>query len=144
MVLPLDRTSEVISLQRGDICPIPGVAASLLGVVNQRGKLLWVLDLSDLLALPAFTTSPGLQDQLTLVVLADTAPTVGQMAVGQSERQLGCVVSALKGILPLEPDQFRGLPQKLSAASKAFLSGMAVIEKSPAAVLNVDAVLAAL
>ncbi len=48
ILFPLESTEEVISLTYGEICPVPGVSFALLGVVNQRGKLLWVLDLSDL------------------------------------------------------------------------------------------------
>jgi len=47
--IPLNSIQEVISIAQQDICPIPGVKNSLLGVINQRGKLLWLLDLSKLL-----------------------------------------------------------------------------------------------
>jgi twitching motility protein PilI len=43
VVLPLDSAVEVITLNQKEICPIPGVSPALLGVVNHRGKLLWVL-----------------------------------------------------------------------------------------------------
>lgn len=52
VALPLDSTREVISLTYGEICPVPGVSPALLGVANQRGKLLWVLELGDLLKIP--------------------------------------------------------------------------------------------
>lgn len=49
IAIPLDKVQEVMSINYGDICPIPGVKDGLLGVVNQRGNLLWLLDLSQLL-----------------------------------------------------------------------------------------------
>lgn len=52
VAVPLAQTAEVAMLSQTQVCPIPGVASALLGVVSQRGKLLWVLELSDLLGLP--------------------------------------------------------------------------------------------
>lgn len=137
VVIPLERTTEVISLTRAEVCPIPGVSPALLGVVNQRGKLLWVLDLSDLLGLPPAATALRSQDKLTLVVLNNSA-------TGQVEHQIGCVVSALKGVTQLDPTEFKSAPAKLAAGLKSFIPEMTIIEHSPVAVLNVDAVLAAI
>ncbi|BAQ59684.1 hypothetical protein GM3708_89 [Geminocystis sp. NIES-3708] len=49
IAIPLDKVQEVMSISYNDICPIPGVKESLLGIVSQRGNLLWLLDLSRLL-----------------------------------------------------------------------------------------------
>ncbi|MBL1210707.1 chemotaxis protein CheW [Geminocystis sp. GBBB08] len=49
IAIPLDKVQEVMSINYNDICPIPGVKSGLLGVVSQRGNLLWLLDLSRLL-----------------------------------------------------------------------------------------------
>lgn len=49
IAIPLDKVQEVMSINHNDICPIPGVKEPLLGVVSQRGNLLWLLDLSRLL-----------------------------------------------------------------------------------------------
>ena len=134
VLLPLESTAEVMTLTRGGICPIPGVAAALLGVVNQRGKLLWVMELSDLLGIEPSPTPLRSQDNLIVVVLASSdSPT--------NERRVGCVVSALKGIVPLDPAKFRPVPTKLSPFLRSLFSGVAEVERSPAGILNVDAVL---
>lgn len=49
IAIPLEQIQEVITVNYGDICPIPGVKNSVLGLVSQRGILLWLLDLSLLL-----------------------------------------------------------------------------------------------
>ena len=51
LAIPLDNATEAISAIRLDVCPIPGVPAYLLGVINQRGRLLWMLDLATLLGI---------------------------------------------------------------------------------------------
>ena len=141
VLLPLESTAEVISLTVGALCPIPGVPPALLGVVNQRGRLLWVVELSDLLGLAPSPRRLQSQDKLTLVVL--TASSAHSTA-GQESRQLGCVVSTLKGIVPLEPAKFKPVSARLSPTLGSFLSNMAEIGQSPVAVLNTDAVLTAL
>lgn len=90
VLFPLESTEEVLSLTYGEICPVPGVSSALLGVVNQRGKLLWVLELSDLLQIAPDPKSRRSQDNLTLLLLTD------------NKQQVACVVSALKGIIPLD------------------------------------------
>lgn len=92
-LFPLESAEEVISLSSKEICPVPGVSSALLGVVNQRGKLLWVLELSDLLQIPLNIKTTQAPDKLTLLVLSDNK---------KLERQVGCVVSALKGIITLD------------------------------------------
>lgn len=49
IAIPLDQVQEVMSINYINICPIPGVKDSLLGVINQKGNLLWLVDLSRLL-----------------------------------------------------------------------------------------------
>ncbi|WP_373478935.1 chemotaxis protein CheW [Geminocystis sp.] len=49
IAIPLNEVKEVMSINYTDICPIPGVKNSLLGIISQRGSLLWLLDLSQLL-----------------------------------------------------------------------------------------------
>lgn len=140
VVLPLNSTAEVISVTLGEICPIPGIPPAVLGVVNQRGKLLWVMELSDLLGLDPSPKRLQSQDNLTLVVLT---ASLANSTVGQS-RQLGCVVSSLKGIVSLDPAKIKPVSAKLFPTLGSFLSGVAEIEQLPVAVLNTDAVLTAL
>ncbi|WP_330203454.1 chemotaxis protein CheW [Cyanobacterium sp. Dongsha4] len=56
IAIPLEKIQEVITANYADICPIPGVKNSLLGLISQRGILLWLLDLSLLLQnVPSFS-----------------------------------------------------------------------------------------
>lgn len=137
VVLPLDSTAEVITVTLGQICPIPGVPPAVLGVVNQRGRLLWVLELSDLLGLAPSSRHLQFHENLTLVVLTTSE---ANLAAGQESQQLGCVVSALKGIVSL-PTKLKPVSATLYPTLGSFVSGMAEIDQTPVAVLNVNAVL---
>lgn len=138
VLLPLDSTIEVITLNPREICLIPGVPPAVLGVVNQRGKLLWVIELSDLLGLAPLPKQVRLQHNLILVVLASR---VADATIRQSG-QIACVVSALSGVVTLDPQKFQPGAAN-SPIHSSFLSGVAEI-KSPVGVLNVNAVLASL
>ncbi len=135
VLLPLESTAEVMTLRRGGICPIPGVADALLGVVNQRGRLLWVMELSDLLGIKPSPTPWRSQDSLTIVAISSGDSPA-------NERRVGCVVSILKGIVSLEPAKFRPVPTRFSPFLRSLFSGVAEVEHSPAGILNVDTVLA--
>lgn len=130
-----------MTLTLEQICPIPGVAPTLLGVANQRGKLLWVLDLSGLLELGSSVRNARAKTNLTLVVL--NGGTV-YAAREQDARQLGCIVSTLKGIVSLDCEQFQPVIAQSPPALNIFGSGMAQIEQSPVTVLNVNAIFTAL
>ena len=139
LLIPLEHTGGAISLPAEQICPIPGIPPAVLGVVNQRGKLLWVIQLSSLLGLGQSDTSLRAQYNLTLLVLSATSRTTGE----QESRMVGCVVSTLKEIIFLDSKQFKPVPAK-SPIFDSFLSGMAQIDRSLVSVLNVNAVFTAL
>lgn len=140
VVLPLNSAVEVITLNQKEICPIPGVSPALLGVVNQRGKLLWVLQLSDFLGLAKSPKQVQLQDNLTLLVVTTES---ANSAIGR-ECQLACVVSALKGIVTLNSIKFKPVSAKLAPTLGSFLSGVTEIEQSVVGILNVNTVLSAI
>ena len=139
LLIPLEHTGGAIALPVEQICPIPGIPPAVLGVVNQRGKLLWVIQLSSLLGLGQSDTSLRAQYNLTLLVLSATSRTTGE----QESRMVGCVVSTLKEIIFLDSKQFKPVPAK-SPIFDSFLSGMAQIDRSLVSVLNVNAVFTAL
>ncbi len=86
--IPLDLIREVVSITPEEICPIPGVKQNLLGVINQRGKLLWLLDLSPLLSLVSKVKNPLTK---LIVLLAE-----------YQQKNFGLVVKNLREIKSLE------------------------------------------
>lgn len=131
VVLPLNSVKEVISLSYGEVCPIPGVVPALLGVVNQRGKLLWVLDLSDLLKIPSSKENIRSQANLTVLVLGDRI----------NERQVGCVVATLKGVVALDSTELQALDARITTTLKSFSSAIAIVEEEAVAALDINAIL---
>ncbi|MBR8828285.1 MAG: chemotaxis protein CheW [Gomphosphaeria aponina SAG 52.96 = DSM 107014] len=95
LAIPIEQTREVLSKRRDEICPICGVASAILGVINHRGKLLWVTDINKVWQLTPPQKQIQPQDKLTIIVLK----TQG--------KQIGAVVARLKGIITLEPKNLK-------------------------------------
>ncbi len=45
-LLPLGNLQSAIEIQLADILPVPQMSAGLLGILNWRGKAIWIADLS--------------------------------------------------------------------------------------------------
>ncbi len=144
LLIPLANTVEVVILDRQKICPIPGVAPNLLGVVNQRGQLLWILDLSELLGMAQTSTRLPLLEKLSVLVL--TAEPLKHLGLtDELPQQVGCVVQRLQGIVSIDSQiTFTPVPSEFEQRISSFLLGMAEIENSKIAVLNVREILAVL
>ncbi|WP_430391027.1 chemotaxis protein CheW [Dyella sp. 20L07] len=70
---PLTQVSEVI--RDGELTPVPGAAADLLGIRHLRGRIVPVLDGRRRLGLPEFTD--GDETQVRVVMLSHGAHLVG-------------------------------------------------------------------
>ncbi|ANV84950.1 hypothetical protein AWQ21_11545 [Picosynechococcus sp. PCC 7003] len=91
LLIPLDNMLEVMTLPRQAICPVPGVAPGVLGVTNQRGQLIWVVDRRSPKGLGTSAARPNPQEKLTVVLLSQG-----------DGGQVGFVVSQLEGIAPFD------------------------------------------
>jgi len=94
LAVPLTYIETVVSVEPRSICPIPGVRGDFLGVVNRRGNLTWVLDLSRYLGLGYFPHHPG--REVTAVVVANRSYAEGGDG-GEPKRYLACAVEELEG-----------------------------------------------
>ncbi|MBJ7900037.1 MAG: hypothetical protein GC158_08990 [Cyanobacteria bacterium RI_101] len=122
LAIPLARTGEVLSFHPSELCPIPGICPELIGVNNQRGALLWVLDLRFLLQ---GVVSPSLQRQ--------SGETSKAVVLAREELRVAAVVSKLQGLAEVDLDQ-------LKPVSQPALLGQTLADGQPLYLLDVDAV----
>jgi twitching motility protein PilI len=127
LAIPLERTAEVLTMQWSELCPIPGICPELLGVSNQRGRLLWMHDLKYLMNQNLGEQSRVRTEKSTSIVLM------------KDNLQVAAFVSKLKGIITLDQSN-------ISPHNHPCLIGQAAIETgaTPILLLNVDAVFQAL
>lgn len=96
VAIPLEIVRQVLTINPTNVCPIPGVKLALLGVVNQKGKLLWLLDLASLLTIEE--KSGTHLNKLTVLI---TKYAHKNTCIERS-RNVGLVVSRLKEIITTE------------------------------------------
>jgi len=113
--LPVAGVREIAPL--GQITPVPGAPAAILGVWNLRGDVIAAIDLARLL---------GLQ--------SEAEPS--RIVVGEDGTvRAGLVVESVIDV--------GALPEALEPADSEFLSAAALIDREPVGVIDLGAVLAA-
>jgi chemotaxis signal transduction protein len=142
LLVPLANTIEILACYRQEICPIPGVALNLLGVVNRRGKLLWILALSELLGLTHKANRFDLPEKLFVLTLTAESKRINS-ELDEQQSQVGCVVEKLQGIVSVEPSLVP-VNDRFDERAKPFLLGMTKLENSQVAILDVQKLLIAL
>jgi len=121
LAIALDKTAEVLTLQRSEICPVPGVRPELLGVSNQRGKLLWFVDLSAILQIASPSSQSSRREKITAIVLS------------LENFKVAGVVANLKGIIDLDSQNFQPHPHPCLLAQTTW-------DDSPLKILDVESV----
>ena len=124
VAIPLAKTREVLSFPLSSLCLIPGVRPELLGVSNQRGNLLWVVDLPRLI-------SPTTANPLNYRTLENTKAVV---LAGES-LQVAAIARGLKGIVSFSEGE-------LTPIKEPFLLGEGQKDGETILILDVDQVFA--
>lgn len=135
VALPLHSTLEVLNLGPDHICAVPGVDPVLQGVLSWRGKLLWSVNLSDLLGVRA-------EKPIAQSTLASNLPAV-VITQEHPARQLACIVSELTGVREISDERIQPLPANLPATVRDYSSGVVQLESPslPLLLLNPPAIL---
>jgi positive phototaxis protein PixI len=95
------QLTEILSLNIGQVVPIPDANPAMMGVSNWRGEVLWLLDLGCWLGLePLYKQSLRL-GKLNVVVIQHLGKTLG-LGVQQVEQMIWCDSSQIQTFL--EPD----------------------------------------
>lgn len=156
VALPLSQIEAALQIDRQLVCPVPGVAPALLGVVNRRGTLTWVLDLSHFLELGPLPAMPG--QTLKAIALAPSSEANPEMGDGakppsgetaaQSFRDrsrgpaVACVVTDLEGVF--SPQRELPVTERLKPRLQGLIRSIVYDGKTGLAVLDPDALLRSL
>jgi purine-binding chemotaxis protein CheW len=111
--LPVDDVLEIA--EYGEVAPVPGAAAAVLGVRNLRGQVLPVVDLARV-----FGLTRGAKPER--IVVTD-----------ESSRRVGLAVDSVVGVEPL--------PKATEDAESPHLDGAALADGALVGVVNVGSVL---
>jgi positive phototaxis protein PixI len=83
-VLPMEQAQEAIAIPASRVTPMPNMPECVLGLLNQKSRVIWVIDLAQLL---------GLQTK----VLTMQQYNIAIVRIGK--KPLGLVVPEIKGIV---------------------------------------------
>jgi positive phototaxis protein PixI len=88
-MLPTPQLTEVLSLPLSQVVPIPDMPATLLGVCNWRGEVLWLVDLGSLLGFEPLYAQNLQQGTLSIIVVHCQGRMLG-LAVSEVEQMIRC------------------------------------------------------
>jgi len=108
-----------------DITKVPRAQGSILGVVNLRGRIVTVIDLSGKLGLPL---SPLTVDSRLIIV-------------SWEDEQIGFLVDRIDDVIPIERARMSPPPSNIKGMQGQFFEGVNQSEKGLLVVLNIDAVM---
>lgn len=122
--IPVNQTSEVISLLPEQVCSLPTTHPAVLGVVGWRGQLVWTIALDTWLGVGQTPDRPSGQISRPVVVLQER----------RQERRIACVVHRLEGIEVIASTGLGAVPIHLPPALKPYFAGQ--VPDSQLLVLN--------
>jgi len=93
--LSLVHVDKLIQLRPKDICVIPGVSDSWLGVVNYKSSLLWVLDTDKFLDIS--DSKNERKSQRTAIIV--------NYSIVDRQKKVALIIDNLEGVIKVTPDQ---------------------------------------
>lgn len=108
-IIPTVETQEVVMVNSHQLTLMPNMPSTVLGLLNHRNRVIWVIDLPQLLGLPMLTLD-----------LHQYAVVVVQVA----GKLLGLAVHQVQGIIRLIPDQIQSPVGTVDAALIPYLRGI--------------------
>jgi len=136
LALPMTAVEAVLQINPRQIYPVPGLPAWLVGVMNRRGTLTWVMDLSQFLEVTAPTVRSG-KDLPAIVLTASLASTSSNQDT--SRRSIACLVGELMG--GFTPSTIERFAKPLKPRLKPLFTGMTEQNGRSIALLNPAALL---
>ena len=131
-VLSMRAVQEALVLPSRRLTPMPNVPSAMMGLMNRRSRVIWVVDLAQLLELSALDFNA---QQYTLILIQ-----AGSV-------QLGLAVQQVEGMIRLQPDEIQSPVGQISAALVPYLRGCALQQQEQkseiALVLDAEAIVQA-
>ena len=97
IMLPIDRLNEVMTIQLGQIIPIPHMNPNVMGVYNWRGEILWMVDLGKIFWLLPWYEQKGNKANYKAIVI-NIEKKEKQSITKVVKVRLGLVVSRVEDI----------------------------------------------
>ncbi|MEM9511730.1 MAG: chemotaxis protein CheW [Cyanobacteria bacterium P01_E01_bin.48] len=135
-----DRTSALIAMESAQealvvnaqqITPMPNMPASVLGLLNRRSRVMWVVDLLQLLQLQPVATA-GQQYEVVVLRMGS--------AEGAERALMGAVVRGVRGVVRIESEDIQSPIGHFPASLTPYLQGCVLYQQELLLVLDAEAI----
>jgi positive phototaxis protein PixI len=110
-MLPVQQTTEVLTIPIAQVVPIPHMPAWVMGVYNWRGEILWMVDLGQLVGFGSLHQQATSRSNYTVVVIHNSGQVPGKQQDNQKTKKvLGLLVSRIEDIEWCNPDEIQSPP----------------------------------
>lgn len=123
--LPTTNVQEVLNVPGQKLTALPHLPACILGLTHRNGRVIWVVDLAQILGVPQFDV---FQRQYELVLMQVDGIT------------LALSVQQVDGIAWLIETQIQPMPNSTSPKLQTYSQGYVLYEQKPLWVLNAAAI----
>jgi positive phototaxis protein PixI len=125
-VFSMSRAQEVVILPVGAITPMPNMPAYVMGLLNRRSKVLWVIDLARMLGLPPIEINV---QHYNIVIISNGTNT------------FGVIVQAVEGVVRLTAECIQSPIAQVSSSLVPYLRGCVLQEQEILLVLDAEAIM---
>ncbi|UBF24711.1 chemotaxis protein CheW [Kovacikia minuta CCNUW1] len=125
-VLLMKQVQEVHILPTNRLTPIPNMPACVMGLMSRRSRVLWVIDLAQMLKIQPLN---ALTQQYNVVILQPGVVSIGAL------------VHRIDGMTWLQPEQIQPPPNHFPPGLVTHLKGCVLQEKEILLVLDAEAVM---
>lgn len=125
-VLPMSRAQEVVVVPVHRLTPMPNMPAHVMGLLNRRSKVLWMIDLARMLGLPPVEINV---QHYNIVIISNGSAT------------FGLIVQVVEGVVRLTPESIQSPLGQVSSGLVPYLRGCVLQEQEILLVLDAEAIM---
>ena len=125
-VLPMKYAQEVLSLSSRRITPMPNMPDCIIGLLNQRNRIVWVADLPQMLKMEP--VDRNLQQYHMAIIRVQDIP-------------LGLIVNRVKGVIRLNSEAIQSHIGLVNSSLEEYFQGYYTQEDKTLLVLNAKAII---
>lgn len=123
--ISMKHALEVVVVPAGRITPIPKMPTFTLGLLNQRSKVFWVVDLAEMIELPC---------------LNKEQPNYNVAIVRVNNIPLGLAVKEVTGIIRFNPDYIQSPLGTVASGLIPYLKGCVLQQQNVVLILDPEAI----
>ncbi len=128
IAIPMKQAQEVIIVNNDRITPIPNMSHNILGLLNQRSRVFWVVDLAQMLGLKPIKRD--IKQYNVAIIKANKIP-------------LGLIVKEVTGVIRITKESIQSPLETFTSSITSYLTGCVFNEEGIVLVLDAEAIIEA-